>query len=117
MAIPMEPEIMAGRRGFPDAQRLFAGVPLRRLPTRIDVGWHGTSIDPETGAFAVVRDGAGLDDLIGEVLHLIVGRKEAFVFVLGSRNVPQDISLTRRGFLALGLLSRESIAAVVEVVS
>lgn len=114
MAI-VEQELLDGRRAFPEAQRLFAGVALRRLPERVDVGWHGTDIDVETGAFAVVRDGAGLDDLIGEILIVSVGTRSVLVFVMGARAVPQDISLSRRGFLALGLLAKESIRCVVEV--
>lgn len=116
MVVIDEPEILTGRRAFPKAQQLLAGVPLRRLPERVNVGWYGTETHPEAGSFAVVRDGAGLDDLIGEVLRVAVGARSVFVYVVGARGVPTDLALARRPFLALGLLSQESLPAVVEVV-
>lgn len=115
MAI-VEQDLLDSRRAWPEAQRIFKGPALRRLPSRAEVGWHGNEVDIEQGACAVVRAGAGLDDLIGEVLRVSIGSREAFVWVRGSRGVPHDVSLTRRAFLALGLLSHESIACVVEVV-
>lgn len=118
MAVMVEPELMAARRAFPKAQQLLAGVPESRLGRRVDVGWHGTEADPETGACAVVRTGAGFDALIGQVVRLetLQGRS-VFAYVLGARDVPADISVTRRTFFpALGVLSRESLSCAVEVV-
>lgn len=112
-----EPEILIGRRAFATAQTLFAGVAARRLPERTDVGWYGTETHAEIGAFAVVRDGWGLDDLIGEVLRVSVGRRAVFVYVVGARGIPTDIALARRAFLGLGLLSSEALSAVIEVVA
>jgi hypothetical protein len=112
----IEPEILIGRRAFATAQQLLAGVPLRRLG-RIDVGWYGTDTHPEQGAFAVVRDGAGLAELVGEVLKVTVGSRVVFVYVVGARGVPAQLAVSRRAFLALGLLSLDSVPAVVEVVS
>jgi len=111
----IEPEILTGQRAFADAQRAFAGAALRRLPASVEVGWHDTEVDPLMGSFAVVRAAAGLDDLIGEVLHLTAGTREVYVYVVGSRDVPRDISLARRAFFALGLLAREAIDCAVEV--
>lgn len=115
----VEPEILAGRRVFAVTQQLFAGAPLRRLPERVSVGWHGTDVDAETGAFAVVRQSWGLDDLIGEVLRLTTDTgRVCFVYVLGARDVPTDISITRRAFFpTLALLAEESVRCIVEVVS
>ncbi|MGH2898977.1 MAG: hypothetical protein ACRDMZ_09920 [Solirubrobacteraceae bacterium] len=111
-----EPEILMGRRAFPTAQQLLAGVPLRRLPALVEVGWYGTETHSETGAFAVVRSGWGLDDLLGEVLKVTVGRRSVFVYVIGARGVPTDIALARRAFFEVGRLSHETLPAVVEVV-
>ena len=85
----------------------------------MDAGWHDTQTHPETGAFALVRTGAGLDDLVGEILRVTSAAPSArsvYVYCLGSAGVPTDLSLTRRGFAALGLLSLESLACLVEVV-
>lgn len=113
----VEPELLVARRAFPTAQRLLAGVAMRRLPSRIEVGWFGTEVEPEAGAVAIVRLGAGLDDLIGEVLRVEVGDRSIFVYVLGARGIPTDLAVARRAFLALGLLSHEALPAVVEVVA
>lgn len=113
----VEQELLDSRRAWPQAQAIFAGTPLRRLASRVEVGWHGNDVDSETGACAVVRDGAGLDDLIGEVIRVSIDSREAFVWVRGSRGVPHDISLTRRAMLSLGLLTHESIACVIEVIA
>lgn len=112
-----EPEILIGRRAFPMAQTLLAGVAVRRLAGRVDVGWYGTETHPEVGAFAVVRDGFGFDDLIGEVLRVTAARRSVFVYVVGARGVPTDIALSRRAFFGLGRLSHESLPAIVEVVA
>lgn len=111
-----ETEILNARRAFPMAQALLSGVAVRRLPERVAVGWYGTETHPEAGAFAVVRDGFGLDELVGEVLQVTVAGRSVYVYVVGARGVPTDIALSRRAFFALGRLSRESLLAGVEVV-
>lgn len=112
----IEPEVLHAQRAFATAQQLLAGVPVRQLAQR-EVGWYGTETHATQGAFALVRDGVGLDDLIGEVLRVRAGGREVFVYVMGARGIPVDIALARRAFLAIGRLSRESIRAVVEVVA
>lgn len=111
-----EPEIRWARRAFPKSQELLAGEADRRLPRRHAVGWYGTEMEAEQGAFAVVRAGAGLDDLFGQVLKITGNRNVVFVYVLGSRGIPTDIAVSRRAFMALGRLSHESLLSVVEVV-
>ncbi len=115
MAI-VEPEVLVGRRAFPMAQSLLAGTPADRAPRLVKAGWFGTEVEREQGSFALVRDGAGLDDLVGEVLKLSAGEKVVFVYVLGVRGIPTDIALARRAFLSMGRLSLESIDAIYEVV-
>lgn len=116
MAEP-EPELLTIRRAFPEAQLALAGVPLDRVFAG-PVGWHGTSVHPELGsAHAVVRSFSDLDELIGEVLRITVpGRPPIFVYVVGARDVPWQVSVSRRAFMALGLLSAESVEAIVETV-
>lgn len=115
----IEPEIAWGRRAFPEAQRLFdeAGSPGARWPGQLDTGWHSSSVHEETGAFALVRSGAGLDDLIGEVIEVRTDYRSVLVYVLASRDIEQQLSLTRRAFLALALLTKESISTAVRVVA
>lgn len=110
----IEPELAVARRAFPEAQRLFDGAVLRRVG-QFDVGWHEVPIT-ERGALAVVRIGAGLDDLIGEVIAVRAGGNRSLVWVWGARDVPADISLYRRAFMGIGLLSLERASAVVEVI-
>jgi hypothetical protein len=117
MAVRDEPEMLNGRRAFPKAQQLLAGVPLRRLPGTVAVGWHDGATHAEQGAFAVVGTGAGLDDLIGEVVRVSAGAREVFVYVVAARPVPVALSLWRRAFFpSLGLLAVESKQCIVEVV-
>lgn len=113
----VEPEVMLGRRAFPMAQQLLAGSVESQLPQLVETGWHDTSVHPETGAFALVRQGAGLDDLIGEILRVQAQDRTAYVYCLGSADVPTDLSLARRAFLALGLLALESLGTSVAVVA
>lgn len=117
----VEPEILIGRRAFPKAQELLAGNALGPSQTfSLGTGWHGTDTHPETGAFALVDTDSGNDELIGEILHvsLVVGDKVrgVYVYCLGSASLPTPLSLTRRAFGALGLLTLESLTCTVEVV-
>lgn len=116
MAVRFDPDRMAGRRSWAAAQRRYAGQVLEAVGV-VDIGWHDTATHPETGAFALVAGSAGLDRLFGEILRVRVGRREAFVYVLGAGAVPTPISLSRRAFFSLGLLSEETLSATVEVVA
>lgn len=110
-------EINVGRRGFPEAQRLFASGLERRVGSLIDVGWYGTEVHPESGAFALVRIGGPLEDLVGEVVRVARPdtEREAYVYVLGARDVPEDLVLFRRAFAELGGLYLERLSCLVEV--
>lgn len=111
-------EIETSRRAWPEAQRLFAGAPERRLPEIIDVGWHGSEVSPETGAIALVRLGGpwDTDSIVGELIGVWRGSRVAYVYVLGAHGLLlEDISLTRRAFASLGPLYKNSIPCVVEV--
>lgn len=112
----VEPEITAGRRAFPMAESLLEDVPLSVAAVNMATGWHDTAISDEQGAFAVVRDGADLDDLIGEVLQITYKTRTIYVYCLGSAGVVADLSLARRAFLSLALLTEEAIGARVAVV-
>lgn len=114
MTVPHEPEVLAGRRAFPEAQRLLDGPTLRSADDLRNAGWHGTLTHPEAGAFAVVR--RDLEDYVGEVIRVTYGSRSCVVYVVAARDVPQELSLTRRAFMALSPLWRERIRVQAEVV-
>lgn len=111
-----EPEILAGRRAFAKAQELLAGATRVRIEGLVRTGWHDTAISPERPAFAVVRRDGPMLELIGEIIRVTLDDRSCFVYVLGSALVPVDLSLTRRAFMAIGLLAAESVDTTVEVV-
>lgn len=116
MAEAVEQEVLNGRRAFLDAQSLLAGEPLTTIPTEVQAGWHDTSTHPETGSFAVVGNESGLEDWIGEILLVQANGRGCYVYVMGSADVPVSLSLARRAFCALAVLSVESIDALVQVI-
>jgi len=116
MAVRYDPYETRAERAFPKAQELLAGVPLRSLGL-MTVGWHDTQTHPKAGSFAVVADGAGLDDLIGEVLRFSRGEREVFALVFAARAVPTSLSLARRAFIGIALPALETIELTVEVIS
>jgi hypothetical protein len=117
MAVRDEPEILMGLRAFAKAQQLLAGDVVRTLAGTVEVGWHGTEADGLQGAFAVVQSGAGLDDLIGEVLRVSYRGRAVYVYVGAAVAVPTPLSLARRAFFPqLAPLSAESRPCTVEVV-
>lgn len=114
----VEPEITAGRRAYPKAQELLDSTLLRPAPDLRVCGWHGTSVHPEDGAFALVNaDVAALEVYVGEVVRVRYGDRSCVAYVIGSRVLPWDVSLTRRGYMALAPLWAESLAVNVEVLS
>lgn len=110
----IEPEVMDGRRAFPETQRLFAGEALEGAPALRRVGWHGTQTHTEDGAFAVVPP--ALDRYVGEVVQVNTGGRSCFVYVLAARDVPVDLSLTRRAFLSLAPLWMTELLSRTEVI-
>lgn len=105
-----------GRRAFPAAQELLAGSPTAP-EQRMVLGWHDSSVSAETGSFAVVAVGGGLDVLIGQIVRVRYGHRTVFAYVLAAADVPVELSLTRRTFAGLSPLSPESIDALVAVSS
>lgn len=115
MAVP-EQELLDSRRAFPMAQSLLGDVPSRRLSGLVTVGWHANDVHPEAGSVAVVGRLSPLAGLVGDIVRVTVGTRQVFVFVLGARDVPVDLSLARRPFSVLALLTTTSVSAIVEVV-
>lgn len=117
-------ELLAGR-AFPETQRLLASPALRRLSETSTVGWHGAATSPAEPAFALVRRGGPLDNnavgddegVIGEVLILTRtgGDDPIYVYCLGAADLPTDISVTLRAFIALAVPTAEQIECLVAV--
>lgn len=116
MAEQAEPEVLNARRAFSTAQGLLAGEPLTRLPTELDIGWYDTQTHPEVGSFALVGIDSGLDDWIGEILLVTANARACYVYVIGSADLPVGLSLARRAFCALAVLSVEELPSLVQVV-
>lgn len=115
--IPTELEISVGRRAFPMAQDLFAGAPVGP-PASVPCGWYGSSVNSESGSFALVRVGAGLDDLIGEIVSVTYAQRQVFVYVLQGAQLPDtfDLGLARRPFAAISRLTAAAILCGVAAV-
>ena len=83
------------------------------------VGWHHTRLDPEWGTFAIVNDEGPLIGLLGERVKVTVRagtvERSVICYVHNYGELDEDISLTRRCFFELGLLSEDSLEATVEV--
>jgi len=113
----LEPEIREGMRAFPTTQQLFKGAIRNSLATNpVEIGWYGTITERHRGAFAIVRDGEGYDDLIGEFLQVSWKQRRVYVYCIGSTDeIDTPIALYRRAFLGLERLSVETIRARVDI--
>ncbi len=109
---------MNARRAFPEAQALMAGSPVYGTSQYVRTGWHDTLVHPLEGAFALIDPESGLDDFIGQILGVhYPGRPSIYVYCYTYAGLPYPLSLSRRAFLALELLTAEEILTRVEVVT
>jgi hypothetical protein len=96
--------------------------PVAGIAHSMTCGWHGTRLDPRRGSFALVRREGEFalgddNDLIGERVRVTYRDRSVNVYVVGDADLDDDISLSRRAFAALGLLSTEFLDVDVEVLS
>ena len=116
--VPTTSPLEIARLPFPDSQRLLqSGVTEQSF--RCTCAWHGTALDADTGAFGIVRSGSALEPLVGEVarvtLHEGVRPRVVYVYLKAALDLPyDDLSLTRRAFLALSYPSRDQLKVEVE---
>ena len=115
-------DLMVSRRAFTVSQAAWGQVSREGNPVSAQVGWHDGELERENGMMAVVDREGILGDIIGDIVH--VARRmdngldrEVFVYVYADSNLAVDLSLSRRAFLSLGLLSAESLICEVEIVS
>jgi hypothetical protein len=105
-----EIEIDTGRRAVTEAMAdLDGGLVVRDVPEVESVGWYGSSVHAEDGAFAVVR--LGLTDLVGEVVAVEWEGRRVVALVLAERDVPVDLALQRSVFWRLAPLWTDEITA------
>ena len=112
----VEPEVLAGRRAWNKSQELLKGAATSQVPRFVQTDWYGTDISEERGAFCLVQSDSELVSLVGDILRVRFGENEAFVYCLGSSaDLERELSLSRRAFSHLALLSTEFIYTIVEV--
>lgn len=84
-------------------------------------GWHGAFVDAERGSVAIVRSNGPLATLVGERVKVATrdGQRSVAVFVHDEQDFPfelaaEDLSLSRRAFLALAPWSTDDLDVIVE---
>lgn len=115
---PDTDEETLGQLPFIEAQRALTGFP-QALPRFAECSWHGLRIDSFRGSFAVVRVGSPLADLVGSRLKVTdrVTRRVVYVYCRAEvADLPDDITLARRAFLALRPLWTETVRVRIEPV-
>ena len=117
---PVELEMYLGRLPFVEAQETFASTGPSGEIRLGSCAWHGTSLDPERGAFVVAQVGGKFDDWIGERVNVrahahIVEQRSVYGYVHSVNDVaPDDLSITRRLFMALAPAGIDRLDVVVE---
>jgi hypothetical protein len=120
---PIDPALVddeyIGTLPFAEAQATFATRgPLGGSARLATCGWHGSDFDPNLGSFAVVQRGGKLDDLLGERIKVTAGPGRAvYAYVIDTLDTLDDLSLTRRCFMALAPPATTALDVLVEVVA
>lgn len=114
---PDEPDDFLAALPFPEAQTALTSPPVAGSTRSATCGWHGTFTDPNRGAYAVVAPDGPLADLLGERIRVRSGARAVVATVTAERDIPEDLSLARRAFLELALLSTEELRVSVEVLA
>jgi hypothetical protein len=120
---PNESDLYYSRLPLAESQQVFGATGVdKSLGERVlDVTWHSTFLDVETGANALVRDGSPLAALLGERIRLrtttIAKPRTVYAYVhdLMSPDSAFDLSVTRLLFSRLGALAEDSIPLLVDV--
>lgn len=122
---PAVEDIQLSRLPWDLSQRaLGATGVLRSSRTTGIAGWHGSILDTETGAVAIVRSDGPLAKLVGErikvtredsqverTVYLFVHDEQAFPDELAS----EDLSLTRTAFVRLSPWCTDALEVTIEV--
>jgi hypothetical protein len=112
--VPLTDEYL-GSLPFPEAQTALGGtVEQQKYVAR--VGWHHTYFDPRLGSYAIVRSDGPLAHLVGERLKITYRTRSVYAYVIDEGEPAEDLSLTRRTFLALQLLPADELRCAIEIV-
>jgi hypothetical protein len=119
-----EPEIELARLPYEIAQAILGETGARpSTRQRVVLGWHGTALDPERGSVAIVPPGGKLAALVGKRVRFTYrgGTAPRFVVAYVSAAVlgipdDEDISVSRRTFLALSPLTIDALNVEMEEV-
>lgn len=116
-------EEQLARLPFELTQRVFGARGSSPTGIRGNAGWYGTITDPEVGAFAIVKAGSNMEQLLGERIRVRVragrGSRSVFVYVhsmtddLGDPDI--EIALSRRAFQQIGHLAATMIPVEIEL--
>jgi hypothetical protein len=101
---------------WPDAQRALKIAHVHdpgAIPTHC--GWHGAGFDARRGCFALAREDGPFAAFVGLRLHLHVHSRAVYVLLVDTADVPDDLSVTRRVFMALGNPSADYVSVSVRV--
>lgn len=118
--VPDIDDIQIARYPFSYAQRVLGEEPPMETSLVASLTWHGTVTSPERGSFALVQRDGRFTDLIGERVRVstFLGRSvNAYVLGVADLNEEDDLSVTRRLFLALAPLATDSLNVRVEILS
>jgi hypothetical protein len=115
---PLIPDEELAARGWHSSQLALRGNIESASDRTVTAEWHGTSLDERRGAFALVREGGPLEELVGERVRVTRRSREAYVYIVGSTDdMDEDLSLTRRAWMALADAAEESIDLRLQVVT
>jgi hypothetical protein len=108
------------RLPFGEAQAVLGSTgPIKGSAQSALCGWHGQSLHPETGSFVLVNENGPLAGLVGDRLKITLRDRPSpaavVAYCIGRDALDDDLSLTRRLFLQLALLSSTNIPVTVEV--
>ena len=110
--------VLDARQGFLDAQASASFVGTATPLGFFSVSWYGTAVSDERGSFGIVDPTLGLADAIGEIVEVTYQSRWVRVYVIASQDgLGTDLGITRRSYLALGLLAVEPITATIGVVA
>lgn len=116
---PAISDIQIGRYPFAEAQAIFGEDPPQEGTSSVATcSWHGTILNPERGSFCVVQRGGRFADLVGDRVRVSTFTGRAVnAYVIAEAELEDDISLTRRLFMELGLLSADDLNVRIEILS
>lgn len=103
---------------FHDSQRKLAEGQAEQAVLAGECGWHGFGFDSRRGAYGLVHPSGAFADLVGKRVEVTAqeGGGTVYVLLAAQADVPDDMSLTRRAFIGIGLLSDDNASVTVRII-